>query len=193
AGSSGAARLKIEAALEDAPHAQAVADVLARTIGITSDSVSRDDSFWAARTFFEHLGRAKPTVLSFDDLHWAESTFADLVEHIAQSRAPLLLACSARPELLEIRPAWSELAPDALLRLSPLDAGATRALALNVLGAGELDASVSEAIAPAGGNPLFVEQMLALWDSEGVLDRTGDRWVLRGGRSEEHTSELQSL
>ena len=44
----------------------------------------------------------------FDDLHWGEPTFLDLVEHVADlSRdAPILLLCMARPELLDVRPAW---------------------------------------------------------------------------------------
>ena len=49
-----------------------------------------------------------PLVLVFDDIHWGESTFLDLVEHVADwSRAaPILLVCIARPELLEVRPGW---------------------------------------------------------------------------------------
>ena len=44
----------------------------------------------------------------FDDMHWGEPTFLDLVEHVADlSRdAPILLLCMARPELLDVRPAW---------------------------------------------------------------------------------------
>ena len=44
----------------------------------------------------------------FDDVHWGEPTFLDLVEHVADlSRdAPILLLCMARPELLDVRPTW---------------------------------------------------------------------------------------
>ena len=44
----------------------------------------------------------------FDDLQWAEPTFLDLVEHVADlSRdAPLVMLCMARPELLDTRPGW---------------------------------------------------------------------------------------
>ena len=43
-----------------------------------------------------------------DDLHWAESTFLDLIEHVADfSRDfPILLVCIARPELLDTAPGW---------------------------------------------------------------------------------------
>ena len=43
-----------------------------------------------------------------DDIHWAEPTFLDLIEHVADwSRdAPILLLCMARPELLDERPGW---------------------------------------------------------------------------------------
>jgi hypothetical protein len=47
-------------------------------------------------------------VIGFDDVQWAEPTFLDLVEHVADwSRdAPILIVCVARPELLELRPGW---------------------------------------------------------------------------------------
>ena len=50
----------------------------------------------------------RPLVVVFDDIHWGEPTFLDLVEHVADwSRdAPILLLCLARPELLELRPGW---------------------------------------------------------------------------------------
>ena len=51
-----------------------------------------------------------PLVVVFDDVHWAETIFLDLVEHVAESArgAPiLLLLCMARPELLDIRPHWA--------------------------------------------------------------------------------------
>ena len=60
------------------------------------------------RKLLEALARERPLVVVFDDIHWAEPTFLDLVEHLADwSRdAPILLLCLARPELLDERPGW---------------------------------------------------------------------------------------
>ena len=87
----------------------------------------------------------------------------DLVEHVADlSRdAPILLLCMARPLLLERRPSWGGGKWNATtVRLEPLDGAETERL-LSELGgvAEELRGRVLQA---AEGNPLFLEEMLAL-------------------------------
>ena len=59
--------------------------------------------------FLEALARPRPLLVVFEDLHWAEPTFLDLVESLAlqPGQAPIALVCIARPELLELRPAWA--------------------------------------------------------------------------------------
>ena len=58
---------------------------------------------------FEVLARGHSLVVVFDDVHWGEPTFLDLVEHVVERArdAPILLVCLARPELLEVRPGWA--------------------------------------------------------------------------------------
>ena len=67
-----------------------------------------EETFWAVRRLFEALARTGPLVVVLDDLHWAEPTFLDLIEHVADfSRGfPILLVGIARPELLDTRPGW---------------------------------------------------------------------------------------
>src|SRR5262249_32694655 len=67
-----------------------------------------EETFLAVRRFLESLARERPLVCVLDDLHWAEPTFLDLVDHVADwsREAPIMLLCLARPELLEVRPAW---------------------------------------------------------------------------------------
>ena len=81
-------------------------------------SVEREEIFWATRRLFEALARERPLVVFFEDVHWAEPTFLDLVEYLAERMrgAPILLVCIARPELL-----------DAATGLGPRE-GRTRAL-----------------------------------------------------------------
>ena len=60
---------------------------------------------WAAREVMETLADVQPLVLVFEDIHWAEEPMLDLIEHLADwVRAPLLIVCLARPELLDNRP-----------------------------------------------------------------------------------------
>ena len=67
-----------------------------------------EDQFWAVRRLLEHLARQRPLVVEFDDIHWAEPKFLDLIEHIADwaRDAPILLVCVARHELLDRRQGW---------------------------------------------------------------------------------------
>ena len=45
--------------------------------------VRPEDAFWAVRKLLEHLARERPVVVVFDDIHWAEPTLLDLIEHLA--------------------------------------------------------------------------------------------------------------
>ena len=71
-----------------------------------ADAPAGEETFWAIRRFFEATARDRPLVLVFDDIHWGEPTFLDLVEHIADwSRgSSILLLCMARADLLDVGP-----------------------------------------------------------------------------------------
>jgi tetratricopeptide (TPR) repeat protein len=130
-----------------------------------------DDIAFAVRRLFESSARERPLVVYFDDLQWAEPTFLDLIEHVTDwaRDAPLLVLCSARPDLLELRPAWGggKLNATTVL-LEPLTEDETGELIKRLLGATELSGAMRERIARAAeGNPLFVEQMLAMVQDSG--------------------------
>ena len=141
---------------------------------VDQPTLSREDTFHAVRKLFEALARERPLILVLDDLHWAEATFLDLVEHLADwSRgAPILLLCAARPDLLDVRPAWGggKLNATATL-LEPLSEDESETLIDNLLGGADLSEVLRDRIAGAAeGNPLFVEQMLALIAQNGQAD-----------------------
>jgi len=126
-------------------------------------ATSREEIAYAFRKLLEAAAVERAVVCVFDDIHWGEETFLDLVEHVADlSRdAPILLLCSARPELLDRRPGWAGgkvNATTALLEpLRPEDADAM------IDSLGDVEASLADRIRDAAeGNPLFVEQMVAL-------------------------------
>ena len=56
----------------------------------------------------EAMAAERPVILHIDDLHWAEPMLIDLLDHIVDlSRgAPILVLCTARPELLEEHAGW---------------------------------------------------------------------------------------
>jgi class 3 adenylate cyclase/tetratricopeptide (TPR) repeat protein len=120
----------------------------------------------AFRRLLEETAAARPLVVVLDDVQWGEATFLDLVEHVADwSRdAPILLLCLARPELLDDRPGWGggKLNATTVL-LEPLSPEETEELIDALLADADLEPSLRERIRAASeGNPLFVEQMLAM-------------------------------
>jgi class 3 adenylate cyclase/tetratricopeptide (TPR) repeat protein len=123
---------------------------------------------WAFRKLLEQEAQEQPLICVLDDLHWAEETLFDLVEHVADlSRgAPLLLLCMARPELLERRPSWGGGKWNATtVLLEPLDAAETEQLIAELGGVGE---ELRERILQvAEGNPLFLEEMIGLVHDSG--------------------------
>jgi class 3 adenylate cyclase len=160
------ARVKLIQALEDDQDSELVARRVAEMIGLADVAGAGEEGFVAARALFETLARARPLVLVFDDIHWAEETFLDFVEHVADwtRDAPVLLVCLARPELLDVRPGWGggKLNATATL-LEPLSSAESVQLVDHLAGRRALAEGARRRIVEAAeGNPLFVEEMLAL-------------------------------
>jgi class 3 adenylate cyclase/tetratricopeptide (TPR) repeat protein len=124
---------------------------------------SSEEIAWAFRKLLEAVAVGQPLVCVFDDVHWGEETFLDLIEHIADlSRdAPILLLCMARPELLDRRAGWAGGKVNATnVLLEPLGPDETDRLIESLADLGEgLRERIREA---AEGNPLFVEEMVAM-------------------------------
>jgi class 3 adenylate cyclase/predicted ATPase len=125
---------------------------------------SKEEIAFAVRRLLELAAEERPLVVVWDDLHWAEEAFLDLVEQLSDwSRdAPILLLCMARPELLDRRPGWAggKLRASTVL-LEPLGRAASTELLSEL--AGEIDEALRERILDgADGNPLFVEEMVAM-------------------------------
>jgi|tagenome__1003787_1003787.scaffolds.fasta_scaffold20980020_4 class 3 adenylate cyclase len=131
-------------------------------------ATSPEEIAWAFRSLLERVSADGPLVCVFDDIHWGEETFLDLVEHIADlSRdAPILLLCMARPELLDGRPGWSGGKVNATTVL--LEALGPRETDAMIESLGHLDEALAARIREAAeGNPLFIEQMVALVQDAG--------------------------
>ena len=152
--------------LAGADDAVPVAELLAAALGLSEvGAASEEEISWAVRRFLETLARTRPLVVVFEDLHWAEPTFLDLVEYLAEwtHDAPVLLLCLARPELLEERPQWAGGTPNAAsILLEPLAPEESETLVDELLGDSPLPTPARARITEAAeGNPLFLEQLLA--------------------------------
>ncbi|HJQ73295.1 MAG TPA: AAA family ATPase, partial [Gaiellaceae bacterium] len=137
-----------------------------RLLGEDESAATGDEIPWAVRKLLEAAAQSTPLVAVFDDIHWGEPTFLDLLEHVADlsREAPILLLCIARPELLDKRQGWGggKLNATTLL-LEPLNSTETDELLERLLGDSALEPGLQERIRDAAeGNPLFLEEMVGL-------------------------------
>ncbi len=137
----------------------------------------------ALRAFLAAKAAARPLVLVFEDLHWAEESLLDLLEHLAirAADAPILTLCLARPELLERHPQWGgRIRNYTAVSLSPLPNSLGRQLIADLLKGEAVPADVRDGILmKAEGNPFFIEEILRmLIDSDTLVrDEEGWRWA----------------
>ena len=131
----------------------------------------RGEAFAAWLRYIEGLAEQSPLVLVFEDLQWADDGLLDFVDHLAEraSSVPVLLLCTARPELLERRPGWGGGKRNALtISLSPLADEDTARLIAALLDRPLLPAATQAGLlARAGGNPLYAEEFVRMLEGSG--------------------------
>jgi class 3 adenylate cyclase/tetratricopeptide (TPR) repeat protein len=163
----------LEQARAEAPDACArVTDLLEPT----GAAVAPEEAAWAVRKVLEALARRHPLVFVVDDLQWAEPTFVDVLEQVADwSRdAPLLLLVMARPELLDARPEWGGGKQNATsILLEPLADREAADLLRHLLGTARIDDDAfARILSVAEGNPLYVEEIVAMLRDQHLLGST---------------------
>jgi class 3 adenylate cyclase/tetratricopeptide (TPR) repeat protein len=162
---------KLEVVLPDGEDRAWFRQRLRALLGLEAPQASREENFTAWLRFIEELAAKGPTVLVFEDLHWADEALLAFLEHLVNHLAdvPLLVVTTARPELLESNAPFAAAARVNRLVLEPLSLPDTAALVGSLLG--EEAARVSPAIvAHVEGNPFFAEESARL-----VRERGDDR------------------
>jgi tetratricopeptide (TPR) repeat protein len=170
-GAGSHSRQAIVAALADVDDADSVAESLSAALGPEAPPTTTEQIAWAFRLFCESLARRRPLVLVLDDLHWAEPPFLDLVENLVDRScdAPMLVLCLAREDLLDDGSSFLQNQERAeTLLLEALEADESEALAEALCTESGLPPEIqSRMVAGAEGNPLFLEQLVALAAEEG--------------------------
>ncbi len=202
-----AASAKLGALLEslpsdDATELRTVATAAANLLGIgaspqgsyATTEISQGELHWGVRRLLHLLGRRRPLLVVFEDLHWAESTLLELVELLGEDGegTQLLVVGSARPELRERAPEL--LARHVSVALEPLPTAAGEELLAGLLGEAALarDPAALAVLERAGGNPLFLEETVRMLSESGQVDRGG--WHLGGnGDALQVPTSLQGL
>jgi class 3 adenylate cyclase/tetratricopeptide (TPR) repeat protein len=186
-----AAIAKIRALLDgDGPGTPGGADdegdaIVARVAAAMNLSTAQfpvPELLWGGRRLLEALAADRPLAMIVDDIHSAEATFLDFLDHLLEAvdGAPILLLCSARHELGERHPEWLAAHEAETIRLEPLTDADAGQIVEELLGA--LEPSARARIAEASeGNPLYVEQIVSMLVETGALERGADGWVARKG------------
>jgi predicted ATPase len=181
------ARAKLTDLLAGVEDDRVVADRLAALLGLAESVPGIQQTFWALRKLIENLAAREPLVVVFDDIHWREPTFLDLIEHLVDwiQRYPVLLVCLARPEILEVRPGWMSGKRNAsVIALEPLSDGEIEKLIANLVDQAQLaDAARTRIGQMAEGNPLFVEETLRMLVDNGLLRLADGQWMAAGDLS----------
>jgi class 3 adenylate cyclase/tetratricopeptide (TPR) repeat protein len=161
-----------------------VRDALAPLVGLEASQASADDVASAWRRVLRAMAAQRPTVLVFEDLHWADDGLVDFVESVLAYAVdvPLVVVAVARPELLDRRPGFGKDLPHVvMLPLGPLNETAVSQLFSALLGTALLPADTQQRLIElAGGNPLYAEEYVRMLADSGVLERAGRSWRLAG-------------
>jgi class 3 adenylate cyclase/tetratricopeptide (TPR) repeat protein len=172
------ARAKLAQLISDG-DGDAVVERISAAIGVSSAQFAIEELFWGVRKLVEGLAREKPLVVVLDDVHWAEPTFLDLIDHLTDSihDAPVLLICPSRPDVIERRAGWAAGPRARQLSLQPLSVTETEQVIANLLGSVEVAPEARRRIVEISeGNPLFAEQLLAMLVDTGYLVHEDGRW-----------------
>jgi class 3 adenylate cyclase/tetratricopeptide (TPR) repeat protein len=163
------------------PEAARLGPALASLLG-HGEPRTTEESFWAVRRLLELVAADGPVIVVLDDVHWAPTSFWDLLDHlVAWTAAPVLLVALGRPELRELRPELTQTGRRVgdVIALEGLDPDSTRELAARILEIDPLPADLDGPLTGStGGNPLFVRELVNMLVLDGVLARDGDQWRL---------------
>jgi class 3 adenylate cyclase/tetratricopeptide (TPR) repeat protein len=149
----------------DDPDREAVVDRVVSAIGLSTRDFPVTEIFWGVRRLLESRAMSRPVVVVVDDIHSAEATFLDLLTHLVESPTPrpLLVLCSARPEVATAHADWWEATGRGRIELAPLGAEAVASIIDELLGHASLSPETRHRVVSASeGNPLYVEQLVSM-------------------------------
>jgi class 3 adenylate cyclase/tetratricopeptide (TPR) repeat protein len=157
-----------------------IAAAIANLIGVATTpegtysaaAITQSELHWGIRRLFELLAAKRPTILLFEDLHWAEATLLEFIGFLVDDTAtsPLLVVASARPEFKEAAPLLISDSRHLIVELDSLGETASASLAEEVARAAGLSGAALEGVLrQAGGNPLFIEETVRM-----LAERGGD-------------------
>jgi class 3 adenylate cyclase/tetratricopeptide (TPR) repeat protein len=155
-----------------------LANQLGPLVGIGGEGGERSEAFTAWRRFLEDLAAVQPLVMIVEDLHWADAALVEFLEDLLvwSSDSPIMVICTARPELYEAHPGWGGgQRNSATISLAPLSDEHISRLLAALLEQTVLPAETQQALLDrAGGNPLYAEEFVRMLGDRGMLHGRGE-------------------
>ncbi|MBV9002178.1 MAG: AAA family ATPase, partial [Solirubrobacterales bacterium] len=140
----------------------------------------KDETLRALVDVVAAIARQSPTVLLFEDAHWADPTTLEALDRLVHQvrNTPLLVVITHRPEF---SPRWSQHGHVTALSLSKLTRPQSAAMVSRLAGGKALPAELLEQVLDkTDGVPLFIEELTkSILESAGLRD-AGDRWEYAG-------------
>jgi len=182
---------RLEAAVRDlvrGPEAARLIDALGPLVGLPGGTLPAEEAESAWRRFLVALAARRPTVLVFEDVHWADEPMRRFIELLGTSArdVPLLLLCTSRPELVERDPSWAGTITGSLtITLPPLREPEIATLYAQLFGQAAFTPDVlTPLVELAGGNPLYAHEYVRMLIERGALRRSGHGWALDVNRDD---------
>ncbi len=173
------------AELVSSGEAARLSHALAPLVGLSGEQLPAEDAESAWRRFVVALAAKQPTVLVVEDVQWADPAMLRFLERLGTGvrDVPLLVLCTARPELLERNPSWrTSLAGTLTASLGPMRDTDVAAMYAALLGQSAFPAQMLDSLVEkAAGNPLYAHEYVRMLIERKVLRRTGRAWSLDAG------------
>ncbi len=159
-----------------------------RLVGVPGSIGDPDETLRAVQRTFELLAERQPLVLVIEDLHAAQPASVEAIERLVESlrNSRVLVVCTARSEFVEGRHDWGGSIPNTTtMQLSPLNEQQAIQLLSYLLDGGEPPAEVQERASHwAGGNPFYLEELVAMLIDQQTLQMVDGHWEVRGDLSD---------
>ncbi len=180
-----AARDRLDAMLAElvpAGESARLSDALRPLLGLPGSPLSTEDAESAWRRFLLALAGRGPTVLVFEDLHWADDRMLRFVELIGATvrDVPLLVVCTARPELVDREPGWAGALSGVLaISLSPLRNESIATLYAQMFGQATFPPDLLRPLVElADGMPLYAQEYGRMLVERGTLRQADESWIM---------------
>ncbi|GAA5183969.1 hypothetical protein GCM10023322_24430 [Rugosimonospora acidiphila] len=176
------ARRRLHATLSEltvGDDAQRLAGALEPLVGLPGAGLSQVETEQSWRRFILAMAARQPTVLVFEDLHWADEPMLRFVEMLGASARglPLMVICTARPELRERHPSWtSAITGTVSISLPPMSDSDIGTLYSLMFGAATT--TPDSLVELADGNPLYAHEYVRMLLEGGMPRPAGTPSVL---------------